>query len=135
MKTSSCKNKARRLQQHISMRIKEYFNLGEGDCESVSMGKFGVDITLSSEGRYRFPISVEAKNTKSKPGLEALRQSSCNKYEGTKPVVVWHPPRASYDDSIVFINLLDFLDVMFENWKLREENIYLSGKGMEGEHD
>ena len=63
MKTSSCKQKGRKLQQKVRDIILESFdNLREDDVRSTSMGAGGEDVLLSPAARDVFPFSVECKN-------------------------------------------------------------------------
>ena len=110
MKTSSAKNKGRELQKHVAKKIKEKFDLGDGDVESRSMGSAGVDIMMSPLAKASFPVSLECKNTKKFPSLAALEQSRHNKYEDTTAGVVWKPPGKGMDESIIYFNFNDFLD-------------------------
>ncbi len=77
------------------------------------MGSAGVDIMLSAIAREVFPFSVEAKNTKTFPSVAALEQSKANAYNHTTPCVVWKPPRKGMDDSIIYFNFNDFVNL----WK------------------
>jgi hypothetical protein len=55
---------------------------------------------------------VEAKNTKTQPGSEAVKQAAANKYEATFPVVAWKPPRKSMDEAIAYIKFSDLLSLI-----------------------
>jgi hypothetical protein len=115
VKTSSCKNKGRALQKYIAQKLTEIFELGEGDCVSRPMGSGGVDLMMSPLARSKFPISIESKNTKKFPSIEALRQSNANKYSDTIAGAVWKPPGKGMDDSIIYFNLGEFINFIKEN--------------------
>ena len=108
MKTASCKNKGRLLQQHLAKVLKVLYNWREGDCESRPMGSGGVDLMMSPKARDEFPFSIESKNWKAFPSLAALKQSGANKYDDTLPCVVWKPKGKGMSESIVYFNFEDF---------------------------
>lgn len=110
MKTASAKAKGRKLQQYVANLIQKAFNLQDGDVESHPMGSAGVDIRLSAVARTVFPVSVECKNTKTFPSLGALKQSRENKFPDTVPAVVWKPPGKNSSESIIYFNLVEFLE-------------------------
>ncbi|MDY6957702.1 MAG: hypothetical protein SVK08_00960 [Halobacteriota archaeon] len=112
MRTQSAKSKGRELQKHVAKQIRDVFELHEDDVVSRPLGSGGEDIMMSHSARSVLPMSIECKNTKSFPSLEALRQSESNSREYT-PVACWKPPRKSYDDTIIYMKLSDFLDL----WK------------------
>lgn len=110
MKTQSAKGKGRKLQQHIRDRIYHYFpELEEGDVESRPMGSGGVDIMMSPKARRLCPLSIEAKNTKDRPGKGEFEQSEYNAYKDTLPVVAWKPPRAEYTKGTLVLVRLETL--------------------------
>ena len=79
MKTSSCKAKGRRLQQHVVQRILETFpELTADDVRSTSMGCSGEDVQLSSRARELVPFSIEAKNTEKLQIWSAIEQATAN---------------------------------------------------------
>jgi hypothetical protein len=119
MKTSSCKSKGRALQKHVAREIAETLDLEEDDVVSRPMGSGGEDIMLSPAARKKFPFSVECKNTKTFPNLEALRQADYNS-KGYNPVVCWKPPRKGFDDTIIYMRLDSFLKI-WRNTIDREE--------------
>jgi hypothetical protein len=62
MKTSSAKNKGRRLQNWVKDYLTELFEFEEGDVKSTSMGVTGEDIQLSPAARKKVPYSIECKS-------------------------------------------------------------------------
>lgn len=64
MKTSSAKNKGRRLQQDVAKKVLlKYPELNSDDVRSVPMGVSGNDLLLSQRAKQIFPYFVECKNT------------------------------------------------------------------------
>lgn len=62
MKTSSAKQKGRKLQQWVRDEIIKVFpELTLSDVRSTSMGASGEDVLLSPKARAKFPFSVECK--------------------------------------------------------------------------
>lgn len=110
MKTQSCKAKGRELQKHVAKVIREEFDLPDDDVVSRPMGSGGEDIMMSTRARQVFPFSLECKNTKKFPSLEALEQAEYNA-KGYTPVVCWKPPRKGMDDTIVYLKLKDFVSL------------------------
>lgn len=118
MTPSSKKAKGRSLQQYCCRRIRETFDLPEDDVVSRSSGSGGEDVMQSDRARELLPLSWECKNTKKFPSIEAIRQARANS-KGYTPVVAWKPPGKSYDETIVYFNINDFLEL----WKnLKEKN-------------
>lgn len=89
MKTSSAKNKGRRLQQWFRDLIIKTFSLSENDVRSTSMGAGGADIQLSDRARLLFPYSVECKNVEKLNLYDAWHQCETNaKDDGLFPLLV-----------------------------------------------
>jgi len=109
MKTSSCKAKGRELQKFVAEKIRQVFNLPEEDVVSQCMGSPGKDIRLSERALSLLPLSIECKNTKIHPSVAALDQARHNSKPSETPCVVWKPPRKGYQESLVYLNLEDFL--------------------------
>lgn len=113
MKPQSRKSKGRDFQKALVKLIYDTNpELEPGDVEWCSMGASGIDIRLSPKAKTIFPVSVEAKNTKDKPGPGALRQSKANAYPDTIPIVAWKPPRNNIYDGLVIVGVQDFLDLV-----------------------
>jgi len=109
MKTSSAKSKGRNFEKAlVEILYEEFPDLEEGDVEWRSMGSAGIDLILSPKARKLFPISVEAKNTKIKPGPAAMEQAKANIYDDTIAVVAWKPPRKNIKEGVA---MLDFRDL------------------------
>jgi hypothetical protein len=62
MKTSSAKQKGRKLQQFVRDRIRALFSLPDEDVVSCSMGAQGIDVQLSQRARSLAPYAIECKN-------------------------------------------------------------------------
>ncbi len=110
MKPQSAKSKGRDLQKHVAQKIREKFDLPEDDVVSRPMGSGGEDIMMSKRARDVLPLSIECKNTKSFPSLAALRQSEHNSKDHA-PAACWKPPRKSYEDTIIYMTLNEFLEL------------------------
>ena len=118
MKPSSAKAKGRSLQQFISkVLVRVIKTLESDDAVSRPMGSGGVDIMMSPLAQKEFPVSIESKNTKAFPGLKALEQAQYNKYKDTLAAVVWKPFGKGYEDSIIYMNFVQFVE-----WHERRKN-------------
>lgn len=87
MKTSSAKQKGRRLQQWVRDKMYQYcHNLRPGDVESTSMGAGGEDVKLSPHARDFYPIQIECKSY-AKFSVYDIYQQACS--HGTyEPVAI-----------------------------------------------
>ena len=88
MKTSSKKQKGRRLQQWVAARIAAILGMKvekDGDIESRPMGQSGPDVILRGRAIELFPFSVETKNAERWDILSAIKQAKSN----AKPGVSW----------------------------------------------
>lgn len=113
MKPASAKSKGRKHQQRLAELIVAAFEeLSEDDVVSRPMGSGGVDLMMSPLAQRLFPISIEAKATKTKPGLKALQQAKYNAYPGTSGAVAWKPPGQPSTETIVMIHIQDLIDLM-----------------------
>jgi hypothetical protein len=91
MKTSSAKDKGRRLQKLIAAKISELIDLPHGKdqpIESRPMGQSGCDIRLDAEARKRFPFSIEAKNSETWSLNATIKQCQDNCAEDMNWLVV-----------------------------------------------
>ena len=111
MKTQSCKAKGRELQKHVSSKIRDTFNLPEEDVVSRPMGSSGKDIMMSELAHMNLPLSIECKNTKVFPSISALKQARDNSRSVDTPAVCWKPPGKGYDETIIYFNLNEFLEL------------------------
>lgn len=110
IKTSSAKNKGRKLQVYIKNYILQEFSiLGKGDVESCSTSSRGVDIKLSSLAREVFPVSVEAKKTKKHPSVSEMKQSQNNAYEDTIAAIIWCPHGYGESNSMITFKFEEFI--------------------------
>jgi len=115
MKPQSRKAKGRMLQQWIAKAIYRAFpDLEEGDVESRSMGAAGVDLILSPKARKAIPLSIEAKSWRKIPSLAQLKQAKSNVYKDTLAVVVHKPHGAKYEDSVLIVNFVEFVEFIKE---------------------
>lgn len=112
MKTQSAKAKGRELQKYVAKEIRKKFSLPEEDVVSRPMGSGGEDVMMSKDAKSKFPLSIECKNTKRFPSSAGLDQAVGNA-KGMHGCVVWKPHRKGLEDSIIYFNFHDFLDL----WK------------------
>lgn len=88
MKTASCKNKGRKLQQWVCAALVDVVGVACEDCKSCSMGAGGEDVVLSKAGRELFPYSVECKNRERHNVWDSYVQCAKNAPEGAEPLLV-----------------------------------------------
>ncbi|MCK9576902.1 MAG: hypothetical protein M0R51_13445 [Clostridia bacterium] len=91
MKTSSCKQKGRVLQQWTCAEISKITGYSWGHdepIESRGMGQNGVDVRMESAVQKLFPFSVECKNCESWSVHSWIEQSKANQKEGTDWLIV-----------------------------------------------
>ena len=98
MKTSSAKQKGRKLQQWVRDKLIEELGVHPEDIESRSMGAGGEDLIMSRAARNKFPYSIECKNQESVNIWAAYEQAKENsgdyepivvlKRNNTKPLVL-----------------------------------------------
>lgn len=81
MKTSSAKNKGRKLQQWVMDKLRKAIRVEEDDIQSRSMGAGGEDIMLSPLARSKFPYSIECKNVERLNVWNAYDQAVANSAE------------------------------------------------------
>ena len=113
MTPQSRKAKGRLYQQALAKMIIEAFSeLAEDDVQSNSMGAPGIDVRLSPLAQSVFPISIEAKNSKSHPASAALEQAKYNAYPGTIPVVSWKPPRKGMEEGLAIMMFSDLIKLI-----------------------
>lgn len=106
MKTSSAKNKGRRLQQYIRDKLLEWApDLKPDDIRSASMGSGGEDILFSPAAREVYPISIESKNCEKASPWEWYRQAQENS-NGHIPVVIFSRNRS---EAMVMLSFEDWL--------------------------
>jgi hypothetical protein len=88
MKTSSAKQKGRKLQQWVRDQFLAIFpDLEPDDVRSTSMGAGGEDVQLSPAARKLIPLVIECKNVEKLNVWAAYDQAKEHKEKG-EPVVV-----------------------------------------------
>ena len=87
MKTSSAKQKGRKLQQWFRDLLIEKLDIHPEDIESRSMGAQGEDIMMARDARNKFPFSIECKNQEKLNVWEAYKQAIENSGD-YEPLVV-----------------------------------------------
>jgi hypothetical protein len=89
IKTSSAKNKGRKLQQWTRDRILELVPaLEPDDVKSTSMGAGGEDVQLSPAARKSVPLTIECKARKGIAVYGFYDQAIENAPTGMEPVVI-----------------------------------------------
>ena len=87
MKTSSAKQKGRKLQQWMRDLLIEKLGVHPEDIESRSMGSQGEDLIMARAAREKFPLSIECKNQESVNVWKSYAQAAENSGE-YEPIVV-----------------------------------------------
>ena len=87
MKTSSAKQKGRKLQQWMRDLLIKKLDIHPEDLESRSMGSQGEDLIMARAAREKFPLSIECKNQESVNVWKSYEQASENSGE-YEPVLV-----------------------------------------------
>jgi hypothetical protein len=119
MKTSSAKDKGRRLQKKVARMISDLTGLEFGrDCpiQSRPMGQTGPDVCLDTEARVRFPFTVECKNQENWSIPAWIKQAEANLYPSTDWLLVICKNRTR---PIVVMDLEGFFQIL-ERAKRRE---------------
>jgi hypothetical protein len=129
MKTSSAKQKGRRLAQRIAALLKNTFNLNEDDIFCNPGGVPGEDIKLSEKARVKIPFSIEAKNVEKLNIWAALEQaeSENRKY---KPLLVFSRNRSVDYCALKFEDLVSML-LQIKNLKDELQIFYEEKSGLE----
>ena len=87
MKTSSAKQKGRKLQQWMRDILIEKLGVHPEDIESRGMGSQGEDLIMARAAREKFPLSIECKNQEAVNVWKSYEQASENSGE-YEPVLV-----------------------------------------------
>ena len=87
MKTSSAKQKGRKLQQWMRDLLIQKLGVHPEDIESRSMGSQGEDLIMARAARKKFPLSIECKNQESVNVWKSYQQAAENSGE-YEPIVV-----------------------------------------------
>jgi hypothetical protein len=87
MKTSSAKQKGRKLQQWMRNILIEKLGVHPEDIESRGMGSQGEDLIMARAAREKFPLSIECKNQEAVNVWKSYEQASENSGE-YEPVLV-----------------------------------------------
>jgi hypothetical protein len=109
VKTSSCKAKGRKLQQHVRDRLLDHHtDLSPDDVVSCPMGSQGADIWLSQAAKATIPFDIECK-ARAKIALiyDALEQAKRDPDRIALAVV-----KADRRKPLVVIDLDDFLNLL-----------------------
>lgn len=111
----SRKNKGKRLQNTVTLKLREIFKdiLVDGDIQSQTMGMIGVDVVLSPSAKNIIPYDIECKNNEailSSVMREALIQAEENTETGRISLLIF---KSNNEPERVVIKLDDFLDLIF----------------------
>ena len=112
MKTSSAKNKGRKLQKFVAEKLAETYNVDSGNFVSRPMGSPGADIIISPQikeiSKLGKPLSIECKNVEA-INLRAVYQAHADKYPDSFNVLVH---KKNKHKEIVVLSLTDFLTLL-----------------------
>lgn len=110
IKTSSAKQKGRKLQQDVRDKILDAFpRLEPDDVKSTSMGAGGEDIQLSPAARRWFPYSVECKSRASVSVYAWYQQAKANAPKDMEPLLVI---KQNHSKPLVLIDLDAFMELV-----------------------
>jgi hypothetical protein len=113
MKTSSAKQKGRKLQQWVCQQISELLDIPWGSedenlIQSRPMGQSGNDIILRGVALTYFPFSTECKNTEKWDIHGTIKQVKANQKEGTDWLVVM---KRNNEKPVVILDAERFFDI------------------------
>lgn len=109
MKTRSCKNKGKRLQDLVASKISDLLGIPWGRDEAISsrtMGNAGTDICLIGETLKKFPFSIECKNQETWSVVKWIEQAKENQKKNTDWMVIASKNRYK---PVVIMDLAAFL--------------------------
>ena len=78
MKTSSAKQKGRKLQNIVRHKLIKLLGLNTDNVVSTPMGVNGVDIQVYGSDAKRFPFAIECKNQERLQLWQAIQQAEKN---------------------------------------------------------
>ena len=112
IKISSCKQKARLLQQWVCQKISNLLDIPWGANEMIAsreMGQSGTDVRLIGDALKRFQFSVECKRTESINIYEAIKQAQDNKLINTQWLVIH---RKNNNEPIAILDAIAFFEIL-----------------------
>jgi hypothetical protein len=110
IKSQSCKNKGKRLQNEIvDMILEKYTDLTSDDVKSTLSGESGVDVQLSTIAKKLFPYSIEAKNQETTKIWAWLEQAEKNCKPNTEPILIFRRNRSK---TYVTLNIETFFKLL-----------------------
>jgi len=107
MRTSSGKQKVRRLQQYVAKAIQDMFGLHTRDVQSRSMGASGTDVALSEVAFKEFPWAVECKNTERLDLWGSWEQAKANADQGSPVLIV----KRNRSDTLAIVDFHKFMEM------------------------
>lgn len=122
IKISSCKQKARLLQQWVCQKISELLNIPWGANELIAsreMGQVGTDVRLIGEALKRFQFSIEAKRVEKLNLYDAIKQAKANQLPNTHWLVIH---RKSNDLPIVVLDADVFFEILTYHPMVKTQN-------------
>jgi hypothetical protein len=112
MKTSSAKDKGRRLQQWTCQQISDLLNIPWGKDELIASreaSQSGTDVRLIREALERFPFSIECKNQENWNLPSWIKQAKANQIKGTDWLLVI---KKNHTEPVVVLEAKTFFELM-----------------------
>ena len=117
MRTSSCKAKARRLQNDVVNMLRMKYTTGlantslySGDITPAIMGMTGTDIILSPAAKTQIPFDIECKMQEKINIWQAIRQTESNTKDNRIPLLIFSRNRSKTYAVIEFDKLLNLME-------------------------
>lgn len=120
MKSRSCKNKGKRLQNEVMTKIIAELELAPEDVRSVPTGVPGIDIWLSEMARSKFPFACECKNQQSISIWKCLEQAESNGTKDLFPLLIFSRNRSKTYAVLDFDLFLCFIKQGFDFQNLKK---------------
>jgi hypothetical protein len=127
MKTSSAKDKGRRLQQWACKQISKLTGIPWGPDEAIAsreMGQNGVDVRLVGEAQSKFPFSVECKNCETWSFPSWIRQAEHNRKTNTDWIII---AKRNYHKPVVMMDAKRFFHLLASQGERKK-----CGRGIKG---
>lgn len=123
MKTSSAKNKGRKLQKHLRELLIDVLGINEDDVLSRPMGSQGEDLILSPKAREKFPFSPECKNREKVNVWESFKQADDNAPEGIEGLLVLKRNNSEVFAMLRLTALVELIDAANQNKKKPSQKV------------
>ena len=117
MKTSGAKAKGRRLQNFVTLKLRDLFKdiLHKDDIRPQLMGQSGTDVILSPSAKNLIAFDIECKNQEKLIGAQlesAIEQCEANTEEGRIPLLIF---KKNQEPERVILHLDHFLELVYPN--------------------